>query len=41
MNGKQLAGQTFRLPWGKRYALIVVLGYSRYLWLKSPGGSGD
>ena len=22
----------FRLPWGKRYALIVVLGYSRYLW---------
>ena len=24
----------FRLPWGKRYALIVVLGYSRYLWLQ-------
>ena len=24
----------FRLPWGKRYALIVVLGYSRYMWLQ-------
>ncbi len=24
----------FRLPWGKRYALIVVLGYSRRLWLQ-------
>ena len=24
----------FRLPWGKRQALIVVLGYSRYLWLQ-------
>ena len=24
----------FRLPWGKRYALVVVLGYSRVLWLK-------
>ena len=24
----------FRLPWGKRYALIVVLGYSRYQWLQ-------
>ena len=24
----------FRLPWGKRYALIVVLGYSRLLWLR-------
>ena len=24
----------FRLPWGKRYALIVVLGYSRLLWLE-------
>lgn len=23
----------FRLPWGKRYALVVVLGYSRLLWL--------
>ena len=23
----------FRLPWGKRYALLVVLGYSRLLWL--------
>ena len=24
----------FRLPWGKRYVLVVVLGYSRYLWLQ-------
>lgn len=24
----------FRLPWGTRYALLVVLGYSRLLWLK-------
>ena len=23
----------FRLPWGKRHALIVVLGYSRLMWL--------
>ncbi len=23
----------FRFPWGKRYALLVVLGYSRLLWL--------
>lgn len=23
----------FRFPWGKRYALVVVLGYSRLLWL--------
>lgn len=23
----------FRLPWGVRYALLVVLGYSRLLWL--------
>ncbi len=23
----------FRLPWGNRYALLVVLGYSRLLWL--------
>lgn len=23
----------FRLPWGKRYALLVVLGFSRFLWL--------
>jgi transposase len=22
----------FRFPWGKRYALLVVLGYSRVLW---------
>jgi len=25
---------SFNLPWGRRYALIVVLGYSRLLWLK-------
>jgi transposase len=24
----------FRLPWGKRYALVVVLGYSRLMWLQ-------
>ncbi len=24
---------TFRFPWGTRYALLVVLGYSRLLWL--------
>ena len=24
----------FRLPWGKRYALLLVLGYSRLLWLR-------
>lgn len=24
----------FNLPWGRRYALLVVLGYSRLLWLK-------
>lgn len=24
----------FRLPWGKRYALLVVLGYSRLLWVQ-------
>ena len=24
----------FRLPWGQRYALVVVLGYSRLLWLR-------
>ena len=24
----------FRLPWGKRYALLVVLGYSRLLWFR-------
>lgn len=24
----------FTLPWGVRYALVVVLGYSRLLWLK-------
>ena len=24
----------FRLPWGKRYALLVVLGYSRLLWVR-------
>lgn len=25
---------TFRFPWGKRHALLVVLGYSRLLWIK-------
>jgi transposase len=25
---------TFNLPWGRRYALLVVLGYSRLIWLK-------
>jgi transposase len=24
----------FRVPWGVRYALLVVLGYSRLLWLR-------
>jgi transposase len=24
----------FQLPWGKRYALVVVLAYSRLLWLQ-------
>lgn len=24
----------FRLPWGKRHALVVVLGYSRLMWLQ-------
>ena len=24
----------FRLPWGKRHALLVVLGYSRLMWLQ-------
>ena len=22
------------MPWGKRYALLVVLGYSRLLWVR-------
>ena len=25
---------TFTLPWGRRYALLVVLGHSRLLWLR-------
>ena len=25
---------TFALPWGRRHALVVVLGYSRLLWLR-------
>ena len=25
---------TFRLPWGRRHALLVVLGYPRLLWLR-------
>ena len=24
----------FRLPWGKRFALLVVLGHSRLLWMR-------
>ena len=24
----------FRFPWGRRYALVVVLGYSRLLWVQ-------
>ena len=24
----------FRLPWGQRWALVVVLGYSRLLWVR-------
>jgi transposase len=24
----------FKFPWGRRYALLVVLGYSRLLWLR-------
>ena len=24
----------FQLPWGRRYALVVVLGYSRLMWLR-------
>lgn len=24
----------FKFPWGKRYALVVVLGFSRLLWLR-------
>ena len=24
----------FQFPWGKRYALLVVLGYSRLLWIR-------
>ena len=25
---------TFTLPWGRRHALVIVLGYSRVLWLR-------
>ena len=25
---------TFRFPWGRRYAFLLVLGYSRLLWLQ-------
>jgi transposase len=25
---------TFQLPWGRRFALLVVLGYSRLLWMR-------
>jgi transposase len=24
----------FRFPWGRRWAFLVVLGYSRLLWLQ-------
>ena len=24
---------TFTLPWGRRYALLMVLGHSRVLWV--------
>ena len=30
----QLDFAEFRLPWGKRHALIVVFGYSRHMWLQ-------
>jgi transposase len=30
----QLDFADFRFPWGKRYALMVVLGYSRLLWIR-------
>jgi len=30
----QLDFADFRFPWGKRYALLFVLGYSRLLWVK-------
>ncbi len=28
----------FRLPWGKRHALMVVLGYSRLMWVRFYDG---
>ena len=37
-DGAGRAGQVdfahFRFPWGRRYLLLVVLGYSRLLWLR-------
>ena len=30
----QVGYATFNLPWGRRYALVGVLGYSRLLWLQ-------
>ena len=30
----QLDFADFRFPWGKRHALLVVLGYSRLLWVR-------
>ena len=30
----QVDFRPFTLPWGRRYALLVVLGYSRLLWLR-------
>ena len=33
---------TFTLPWGRRHALLVVLGHSRLLWLRSyPLAEGE
>ena len=34
--GKQAQADfaSFQFPWGKRYAFLVVLGYSRLLWVK-------
>ena len=31
----------FTLPWGKRYALVVVLSYSRMLWLRLLRAADD
>ena len=31
---RQVDFGTFQLPWGRRHALLVVLGYSRLLWMR-------